>query len=134
MTTPTKRCDTCRWWGGLPVGRLFYSPGRGDCRRRAPVCATHTDSVLPGDVKFDDPRSMWPQTTADAWCGDWAKKSAPVVSTEPAAQPSAVCPICHLGIYPLDNVRRYDSVGGPSGTIHERCHARISATRLPGDV
>jgi len=53
-------CETCRWWrqldGGTVVGQR-----PGQCRKHAPGI----------DTAGQRPRTIWPLTRTNDWCGKW---------------------------------------------------------------
>jgi hypothetical protein len=58
--TSTRACESCSYWKNL-------EDNHGECRRHAPqTIAFEVDD----EVKFE---SMFPVTSADDWCGDFAK-------------------------------------------------------------
>ncbi len=74
MTSPDKRCGSCRWWGNEAQHMGNHS---GDCCRRAPIVRNGGPPVLPGDIQFYEPaHATWPRTKVWDWCGDWAGKEA----------------------------------------------------------
>lgn len=64
-----ERCETCTWWcrgaAQLSTGSLDgASPSDvGTCQNRTPFVVLSTTPGLP--------ISMWPQTHANRFCGDW---------------------------------------------------------------
>jgi hypothetical protein len=65
-------CDNCLYWARIPTSPS--QDGAGQCRFRAPIMRRVSDNDPSGIFRYNEERALWPRSSPEDFCGEWAER------------------------------------------------------------